>query len=86
MTTLHQVNETNHVETEAGEEKAGAASGTSETWSKTQLIQQDCNRRSECRSELSVRTRGGWHIYLHPRQDYPDVGMNVLSEKISAAC
>lgn len=47
------------METEAGEEKAGAASGTSETWSKTQLIQQDGNRLSECRSELSVRARGG---------------------------
>lgn len=35
MTTLHQANETNQVETETGEEQPGTASGTCETWSKT---------------------------------------------------
>lgn len=69
------------MKTEAGEEKAGAASGTSETWSKTQLIKQDCNRHSEYRSEISVRTRGGWHIYLQSRPNYPDVRMNVYQRK-----
>lgn len=55
MATLRQVNETNQVETEAGEEQPGAISGTSETWSKTSTHAADTTRPGSLNAELTSR-------------------------------
>lgn len=67
MTTIHPVNQTNQVETEAGEEQPGAASGTSETWSKTSTHAADTTRPGS--------------LNAAPERAYPDVRMSVYQGK-----
>lgn len=67
MTTIHPVNQTNQVETEAGEEQPGAASGTSETWSKTSTHAADTTRPGSLNAD--------------PELVYPDVRMSVYQGK-----
>lgn len=82
----HQGNETNQVETEAGEECPGAATGTSETWSKTSTHAVDTTRPGPLNADLrSVYGQGGLALFTHEAR-LSTCENECLSEKISGTC
>lgn len=82
----HQGNETNQVETEAGEECPGAATGTSETWSKTSTHAVDTTRPGPLNADLrSVYGQGGLALFTHEAR-LSTCENECLSEKICGTC